>query len=173
MLYKVDFTRFVHQLLPPILRGKVLMALFRAYIIPLRYLYDKFLAYKDSISARLNITCNVQYIQKALNDAFYLTENQIYIETSADVTIAVLYFKEEEKPVTHLYAKGGVPIYVWGSNEKTNIDTCIVYIPSFLCTSLDTNEDEYGGKNLQLIHNLLNYYKPAGRTCRIVIYDYE
>lgn len=173
MWYKIDFTRFVQQLLPPILRSKVMMALFRVLITPIRHLYDNFLTYKDGISARLNITANVQYIQKALNDAFYLTDNQIYIETTGDVTLAVLYFKDEEKPVTYLYGKGGTAIYAWESKEKTNVDTCIIYIPSFLCTSLDANEDEYKGENMQLIYNLFNYYKPAGRTCRIVIYDYE
>lgn len=173
MWYKVDFTRFVQQLLPPILRGKVLTALFQVSVTPLRHLQDKFLAYKEEVSSRLNITANVQYIQKVLNDVFYLTDNQIYIETSCDVVVPILYFKEEGKSAIQLYEKERTAIYVWTASETVSTDTCIVYIPSFLCTSLDTNKDEYKGKNMQVIYNLLNYYKPAGRTCRIEIYDYE
>ena len=95
MWCRIDFTRFVQQLLPPILRSKVMMSLFRVFITPLRYLYDKFLAYQDSVSSRLSITANVQYIQKALNDAFYLTDNQIYIETPKEERAMVFYFQKE------------------------------------------------------------------------------
>lgn len=173
MWYRIDFTRFVQQLLPPILRSKVMMALFRVFITPLRYLYDKFLAYRDSISSRLNITANVQYIQKALNDAFYLTDNQIYIETPEDERTPSFYFQDEGQPPNYFYMAGNKPFYLREPDEVSSRETFIVYIPTFLCSSLDSEDDKYNGENLQIIYNLLNYYKPAGRSCRIELYDYE
>lgn len=173
MWYRIDFTRFVQQLLPPILRSKVMMALFRVFITPLRYLYDKFLAYRDSISSRLNITANVQYIQKALNDAFYLTDNQIYIETPEEERMSVFYYKEERQPPNYFYMNGDKPFYLRSPDDVPQSETYIIFIPTFLCTSLDTTEDKYKGENLQIIYNILNNYKPAGRMYCIEIYDYE
>ena len=173
MWYRIDFTRFVQQLLPPILRSKVMMALFRVFITPLRYLYDKFLAYQDSVSSRLNITANVQYIQKALNDAFYLTDEQIYIETLEEERTPSFYFQNEGQPANYFYLTGEKSFYLREVDEVSNKETFVVYIPTFLCTSLETETDRYNGENLQIIYNLLNLYKPAGRLCRIELYDYE
>lgn len=173
MWCRIDFTRFVQQLLPPILRSKVMMALFRVFITPLRYLYDKFLAYKDGISSRLNITANVQYIQKALNDAFFLTDNQIYIETPDEERIPAFYFQDEGQPAYYFYMAGNISFYLRSPDDVPQSETYIIFIPTFLCTSLDTTEDKYKGENLQIIYNILNNYKPAGRMYRIEIYDYE
>lgn len=171
MWYRIDFTRFVQQLLPPILRSKVMMALFRVFITPLRYLYDKFVAYRDSVSSRLNITANVQYIQKALNDAFYLTDEQIYIETPEEERMKVFYYKEEQQSANYFNMKGKTPFYLRGIDDTSLNETFILYIPLFLCTSLNADEDKYKGANMQIIYNTLNYYKPAGRSYRIKLYD--
>ena len=173
MWCRIDFTRFVQQLLPPILRSKVMMALFRVFITPLRYLYDKFLAYQDSVSSRLSITANVQYIQKALNDAFYLTDNQIYIETPKEERAMVFYFQKEGQSANFFFCNGDKPFYRRYLDEGLSIETFVVFIPTFLCTSLDYSDDKYEGKHLQQIYNLLNYYKPAGRSYRIELYHYE
>lgn len=173
MWCRIDFTRFVQQLLPPILRSKVMMALFRVLITPVRYLYDKLLSYKDSVSSRLNITANVQYIQKALNDAFFLTDNQIYIETPEEERTPSFYLQSEGQPANYFYKTGEKPFYLRESDEASNRETFIVYVPTFLCTSLETETDKYKGVNLQVIYNQLNYYKPAGRSYRIELYDYE
>ncbi len=173
MWCKIDFTRFVQQLLPPILRSKVMMALFRVLITPLRYLYDKFLSYKDGVSSRLNITANVQYIQKALNDSFYLTDNQIYIETPEEERIPSFYFQSEGQPANYFNMAGETPFYLREADGNSSKETFIVFIPTFLCTSLDTEKDKYKGVNLQIIYNQLNFYKPAGRSYRIELYDYE
>lgn len=173
MWCKIDFTRFVQQLLPPILRSKVMMALFRVLITPVRYLYDKLLSYKDSVSSRLNITANVQYIQKALNDAFFLTDNQIYIETAEEERTPPFYFQSEGQAANYFYWLGNTSFYLRKPDDVPLKETFILFIPSFLCTSLTASEDRYKGENLQIIYNILNYYKPAGRSYRIEIYDYE
>lgn len=173
MWYNIDFIRFVRQLLPPVLRGTVMIALLRVFIHPLRYLLDRFLSYRNGVSDRLNVTANVQYIQKALNDAFFLTDKQIYIETPEDERGLFLYFQKEGQPACPFYPPGGTPVHLKGLDDSPTMDTIVIYLPTFLCTSLDAEEDRYKGKNLQIIYNLLNYYKPAGRSYRIELYDYE
>ena len=69
------------QLLPPILRSKLLVALVNVLVLPLSYVYERFCSVKNTVDGRLTITGNVQYLEKALNDAFYLKDHQIFIET--------------------------------------------------------------------------------------------
>lgn len=68
---------------------------------------------------------------------------------------------------------GNPPLYVRAYDDVPKQPSFIVYVPSFLCTSIDAAEDKYGGQNLTTILNLLNHYKPAGRSFRIEIYEYE
>lgn len=173
MWCRIDLTRFVQQLLPPILRSRIMMVLFRVLITPLRYLYNEFLTYRDSVSSRLNITANVQYIQKALNDAFYLTDNQIYIVSPEEERTTTFYFQKEGQVVNYLYQKDGKSFYLRHQGEGLSSDTFIVFIPTYLCSSLDPSSDKYNGKHLLQIYKLLEFYKPAGHSYRIELYDYE
>lgn len=150
-----------------------MMALLRVLITPLRYLYDRFLAYKDSVSSRLDTTANVQYIQKALNDAFFLTDDQIYIETAEEEKLPFFHFQSEGLTTNFFHNSGDAAYYMGVADDASNTESFIVYVPSFLCTSLDAEADKFQGQHIQTIYNLLEYYKPAGRTCRIEIYDYE
>lgn len=173
MQCRIDYVRFVWQLLPPVLRSSVLLVLLRVLITPLRYLQERLSAYMEGVSSRLNITANVQYIQKALNDAFYLTDNQIYIETPEAERATVFYYQEEGQAANYINTKGGDAFYLRTPDDVSPNETYIVYVPSFLCTSIDAEGDEFHGEHLQTIYNLLNTYKPAGRKYRIEIYDYE
>ena len=48
------------------------------------------------------------------------------------------------------------------------------YVFFFEGTSLDAEEDKYGGEHLRTIKMLVDYYKPAGHSVyRITTYDYE
>ena len=55
MWYDVDFTRWAVQLLPPILRSRVLVALLRIIIIPLAYLHRLFTDYRKKVDDRLDV----------------------------------------------------------------------------------------------------------------------
>ena len=70
-------------------------------------------------------------------------------------------------------AAGGEALYLTNDGEYTAKYNFTVYVPTFLCTSLDKEEDRFKGVNLMRIINLLNKYKPAGRTYQIKLYDYE
>nr|DAY41157.1 MAG TPA: hypothetical protein [Bacteriophage sp.] len=171
MWYKLDIIKLGFQLLPPILRSKVLVALLKAMLRGIRDLYNRFYNYRSHVLNRLNITAGVQYIEKVLNDAFFLSEHQIYIVSADQRVQTVLHFKSEG--LTPVYVSGNPPLYVRAYDDVPKQPSFIVYVPSFLCTSINAAEDKYGGQNLTTILNLLNHYKPAGRSFRIEIYEYE
>lgn len=175
MWYKIDFTKLVVQLLPPILRSGFMINLLRIMIIPLRYVYEKFYLLHTNVSVKLNTTCNVMYLEKALNDAFFLKGSQIFISTPEEVKDGIFFhLRNEVQPPKPLYRLSEQrPCYLNINGEKTAIVHMIVHVPTFLCTSTDKDEDKYGGRNYNEIKNILNIYKPAGRTFSIELYDYE
>ena len=102
---------------------------------------------------------------------FFLSEHQIYIVSANQRVQTVLHFKSEG--LTPIYVSGNSPLHIRAYDDVPKQPSFIVYVPSFLCTSIDAAEDKYGGQNLTTILNLLNHYKPAGRSFRIEIYEYE
>ena len=163
------------MLLPPILRGPVLVAMAHIATNPILTLLDDFTATRKKVSKRIHMTSNVNMLEKVLNDLFFLQENQIYITTTLEPLKIYLYPSQTTK--TSLYFHGVKELL-----PPTNIRECkgvspdptfIIHIPTFLCTSLDREKDSYGGKYLTEIYTTLNYYKPAGRAYRVELYDYE
>lgn len=173
MWLKTDFVRFAIHLLPTMLRGEVLMALVYSLILPFRSMYDRFSSHRKTTFSRLNTTANVQYIEKALCSAFFLTDSQIYIENSPGHSGIFLHFHNENQSAVYLSKTGDRSIFLKKPDEVSYEDNFIVYVPSFLCTSLNANIDKYNGQHLQTIRLILDRYKPAGRMYRIELYDYE
>jgi len=175
MWYQIDFVKLCTQLLPPILRSRFLVALLSVMIVPLRHIYNEFRALKDTVDSRLNITGNVMYLEKALNEAFYLVDRQIYIETPEERETPTFYFATEKSNgnTFWLQSEGDGFILTRKGESKVPVNF-IVRVPTFLCTSLETRDaDKYGWRFLVMIKNILNIYKPAGRTFSIELYDYE
>lgn len=176
MWYKIDFTKLAVYLLPSLLRSLFLVALIKVMIAPLRYIYTRFCELKESTDDRLNITGNVQYLEKTLNDAFCLTDRQIHIETPGeDIYRSVLYLRSEKQPPVYIrtLSEGG-GLILRRDGETGSTVNFIVWVPTFLCTSTESKEqDKYGWENYRKILNLLGYYKPAGRMFDIELYDYE
>lgn len=174
MWYDIDFTRFCRQMLPPMLRSLLLMSMLKVMIVPLRYIYGLFKSLKAETDNGLNISGNVMSLQRALNEVFFLELNQIYIETPHEENKRVLYFKSENQTnIPMHFCSEGEGQYLWESGETTVKFNFVVYVPTFLCTSLNKDEDKYRGENLNRIMIVLNKYKPAGRTFSIELYDYE
>lgn len=172
--------RLAVQLLPPVLRNSLLLAFLRAFTAPLRQLHQRFTEYRDRVSGRLDVTAGVQYIEKALNDAFFLSGGQIYIvSVPAPVSGGTPYLHliaEGQRP-RYFGLRGERPYYMGfsgeGKPESGDPVNFNVYVPTFLCTSPDPGQDRYGGTHIGRIRNLLDYYKPAGRKYGIILYDYE
>lgn len=163
-------------MLPPLLRSAFLVSLASVMIIPLRYIYTKFCALKEDTDNKLNTTGNVLSLERVLNDAFYLTDNQIHIETPGErMYRSVFYFKRESQQpyYFHMLENGNGHVLRRDGEYMTTINF-VVKVPTFLCTSIESkDEDKYGWENYQIIINLLRTYKPAGRMFSIELYDYE
>lgn len=155
------------------------MSLIRVMITPLRCIEDEFLAVKSETDDCLNITANVQYLEKAMNDAFFLYDGQIYIVTPEDKEvefIRVFHFEGEDEEAVTLFLRHeeGEAFYMYGHEESMIKVSFIVMVPTFLCTSTaDRDEDKYKWMHLNVIKKILKTYKPAGRTFGIELYDYD
>lgn len=173
MWYKIDILKLGRQLLPPVLRSAVLLSLLKVLLTGIRSVYELFYAYRASVRERIGTTAQTASIEGRLNGAFYLTEGQIRIEADTEEKPDYWHLLSEGEAGEALYLKGGTWKTMKAKGEKSYEDSFVVYVPSFLCTSEDADEDKYGGENLKKINTILNTYKPAGRTYRIEIYDYE
>lgn len=169
MWYDVDFNRWAVQLLPPILRSRVLVALLRILIIPLAYLHRLFTDYRKKVADRLDITASVQDIERALNRRFFLRNRQIYIESESDDRHPCLYFQAEGKPPTFLNPR----MTLWMDGEVPSKPNFTIFVPNFLVSSLNSEEDRHKGRHLAEIIRVVELYKPAGRRYHINIYEYE
>lgn len=173
MWYKIDIQKLGHQLLPPVLRSAVLLSLLKVLLSGIRSVYELFWSYRSSVKERLDTTAQTMSIEAALNGAFYLTDGQIRIEADTEEQCDYWHLLSEGVEGETLYMLGGTGKPLKQKGEKSTSYSFVVYVPSFLCTSMDADEDKYGGENLKKIKTILNTYKPAGRTYRIEIYDYE
>ena len=169
MWYDVDLNRWAVQLLPPILRSRVLVALLRILIIPLAYVHRLFTEYRKKVADRLDITASVQDIERALNRRFFLRNRQIYIESESDDRHPCLYFQAEGKPPTFLNPR----MTLWMDGEVPSKPNFTIFVPRFLVTSLNPEEDRHKGRYLAEIIRIVELYKPAGRRYAITIYEYE
>ena len=169
MWYDVDFTRWAVQLLPPILRSRVLVALLRIIIIPLAYLHRLFTDYRKKVAERLDITASVQDIERALNRRFFLRNRQIYIESEPDDRHPILFFRSEGQPSTFFNPR----LTLWMDGEVPLRPNFTVHVPNFLATSLNAEEDRHKGRHLAEIIRIIEMYKPAGRRYAIIVYEYE
>ena len=147
-------------MLHPALRKKKIFALISVFLLPLIFIYNSFKKYRKQLIDK-NINGQVIYIEKALNDRFFLKKREIFI---TDIEDSVTYL--------HKRTEGQIPVYIYKRSEKGKTvfkyrdegsyeGNFIVHIPSFL--------KEYETD----IRNQVNYYKPAGRSFKIEIYDYE
>ena len=81
MWYKLDIRRLAVQMLPPVLRSRVTVALLYVLTTPLKWINAKFKAAKDETDAAVETTGNVASLEAGLNKLFYLRYGQIYIDT--------------------------------------------------------------------------------------------
>ena len=161
------------QLLPPVMRGGLTVALLKVLTLPVRNIYEQLTERRKNADRRLGTTANVMYMEKALNDAFYLKEQQIRIESAEAEDTLFWHRREERQKDNYLYRRTEKGVMLKRRGECSYRESFVVWVPTFLCTSVDAEKDKYGGRNLREIRNLLSYYKPAGRTYRIELYDYE
>lgn len=163
MWYKIDIYKLAQQLLPPVLRRKKLFAFLSVMLLPFAVLLSLFLRFRQQSLDKLNTNGQVIYIEKALNDRFFLKNREIYITDV--VTNTFLYKRSEMQAPFYLHMRGENATKEFMNmryeDNTGNDGNFMVNVPSFL----SEYEDE--------IRNLIEYYKPAGRSYVLNIYEYE
>lgn len=172
MNYNINFRQFTEQMLPPVLRGGVLRALLLAMIEAVVYVYEMFTSYKESIDRKLHITANVQYIEKALNDALDQQERRIRLtepdeSRSKDV---ILYKEAEGMPACffRMLSEDEDGIMLYNEMEASHEDDFTVFVPPAIISEIPPQSQSDKTTYRQLI-TILDTYKPAGRSYKIEI----
>lgn len=159
--------------MPPLLRCGTLVALVKVLLSGVRTAYERLQEYREAVAERLDTTANVASMERALNGAFHLKEGQIYIESGEDEGEDCWHFEDEGQAGKAMFPAGGHGLVMKKEGESSYGTSFTVWVPSFLCTDTNPEADKYGGLHLGRIKTIVEYYKPAGRTYRIAIYDYD
>lgn len=162
MWYNFDIIKYAQYVLRPSLRKRKIFAIISIFLLPLIFIYTLFKSYRKQAIDKLNINGQVIYIEKVLNDRFFLKNREIYITDIAGKESHLYYRREEQIPsYLHKRNEGAEIKYIQQRGEGNYSGNFIVNIPFFLAAY----ESE--------IKNLVDYYKPAGRSYVLKIYEYE
>ncbi len=157
MIFRIDFDKWVLMLLPTLLRRKVMFALCRATVAPIRVLYERFVAKREAHNYTLTHNGQVCYLRAALNDAFGTTGFDIV--DYDDGRGEWLYAKSEELD-HHLYAvdetlddeNNPVPILYDEARLSLPLNTFIVQVPAAIYST-----------NLDKVKGIVERYRPLSK----------
>lgn len=157
MIFRIDFDKWVLSLLPTVLRQKIMFALCRASVAPIRSLYERFVAKREAHNYTLHHNGQVCYLRAALNDAFGTTGFDIV--DYDDGRGEWLYAKSEELD-HHLYAvdetrddeETSVPILYDEARLNLPLNTFIVQVPAAIYST-----------NLEKVKGIVERYRPLGK----------
>lgn len=155
-IFSIDYTKLVRFLIPVLLRQRQHVAWLQAVSYPVNYLYQLFLRNRDANIYRLNITPQVVFLEKLLNDRYDISNRRIRITDALVYSSLYLYQEEENKPVFFYAEAESAPAFVF-TEEEVGLQTVDFYV---LVPSVITfNENE--------LRALLDAYKLAGKTYKI------
>lgn len=164
MWYNLDIYKFAQHLLPPMLRKKRMFTFLCVLLLPFYMLVQTFQAFRKQSESNMNINGQVIYIEKILNDTFFLTEKEIYLSDIPDRQL-YLYLRNEAVQ-TIFYQRNETDVqqlYVQQRGEGNMDGNYIVNVPAFLADKDKLDE----------IQRIVEKYKPSGRKYIINIYEYE
>lgn len=84
MWYDFDIIKYAQYVLRPSLRKRKIFAIISIFLLPLIFIYTLFKSYRKQAINKLNINGQVIYIEKVLNDRFFLKNREIYITDIAE-----------------------------------------------------------------------------------------
>ena len=157
MIFRIDFDKWVLSMLPSFLRRKIMFALCRAAIMPVRTIYDRFSEKRRIHNYTLTHNGQVCYLRAALNDAFGTTGFDIV--DYDDGRGEWIYAKSEELD-NHLYAMDEmpnsdgrrVPILYDESRLNLAMNTFIVQVPAAIYAT-----------NLDKVKGIVERYRPLSK----------
>lgn len=157
MIFRIDFDKWVLSMLPSLLRRKVMFALCRAAVAPVRAIYERFTEKRKAHNYTLTHNGQVCYLRAALNDAFGTTSFDIV--DYDDGRGEWLYAKSEELD-HHLYAvdetlddeNNPVPILYDEAKLNLPLNTFIVQVPATIYAT-----------NLDKVEGIVERYRPLSK----------
>lgn len=162
MWYNLDMYKFAQHLLPPMLRKKRMFALLCVLLLPVSLLLQAFQSFRKQSDSNMNINGQVIYIEKVLNDTFFLENKEIYLSDIPDRQLYMYTRYEETQTLFYQRNEDAAQRFYIQQRGEGNMDgNYIVNVPSFLANKVDE------------IERIVEKYKPSGRKYIINIYDYE
>lgn len=156
--FRIDFLRFAFLLLPSALRKPLIKAFINAFCEPVILMYQLFADRREANIYRLNITPQVCFLEKALNDRFDPSWRDIHITDGQYMRQLYIYRTDENFPFYAYHRNSERPKYIYLRDEvqQSNGDF-IVYVPSRV--QFDIYE----------MRALLDLYKLATKTYTIYL----
>lgn len=167
-IYNVDYTRFVQQLLPIVMRTPKLLDYITALVAPIVSLYNQFYVFKNKAIYKTEHNASVTLLQKMLNDGYDAVERRIFIN-NAEITATQHYYDEGQGDPLIFYDEGkGDPQWFFNL-EVFNVyqSDFTVFLPEAIRPANSANE----GRLLTRIKADLDYYKIYGTKYTIVWYS--
>lgn len=178
MLFKFDPYLLGVQLIPPLLReSSFILAIVKALCAHIGKLSEELNESRLKEQEKMGVLPSVLMLESLLNKPFHLEHHQIYV-TSRDVLSDVFLYMnmppgyDVKHPFFYLQDEQH-PTYISYKEEPPLDDDITVCVPSFLATSTSSKEDVFGGKNISIISQVMERYKPAGKKYGLAIYQYE
>lgn len=97
--YVIDFIKLVAWYTPQYLRKIKFAVIIKAVVFPLTTLHNSFMIYRKAKLYQLQITPQVCYLRRLLNDRFDYTQRRIVIDDAEWHLPTFIYQEEELKPV--------------------------------------------------------------------------
>ena len=104
-MFNVNLTSVLTWLVPPFLRGKTLIALLKALVLPLQNIHISLDAFRTKKQYELSVTSQVIWLEKMLNTIFDPLNELIYIEDIGAVEQVYVAHKYENHRPPYIYHK--------------------------------------------------------------------
>jgi len=167
-MFNVNLTSVITWLLPSFLRGNAITALIKALVLPLQNLHLSLDAFRTQKQYELNITSQVIWLEKMLNNIFDPINEQIYIEdVEADVQVYIAHKYESHRP-PYIYhrSESAYPTFIYHRNEVLLQSNFTVMVPVLIYNGLLQNNSS----GLNKMKASINKYKLFGTTYTIQSY---
>lgn len=152
-IFDINYNTLIRWLVPVALRAPVTLAWLGVLCWPIIKLYQVFSRNRSANLYRLQITGQVCFLEKMLNDRYDPAERRIYISEATERPPLYLYQDAENKPVY----LGEMPLYQ-DTEFGINLDDFVVFVHNMII--FEFNE----------MRSLVNLYKLAGTRYSVQFY---
>lgn len=157
-------------MLPPFLRGNIMIAWLSALSKPIEQLYVSFMSYRAATMIKVSYNSQVIYLEKLLNDTYNSGGTlPIYIYDTANTQVEYLANKAEGYQSPYIYNKSEPDTGSWYIGNKSEYNAqydFIIMVPATLYATLLLD----GSTGLLNMTALVNFYRLAGKRFTIQSY---